>query len=141
MMKVVLDTNVLLVSVSDKSPSYWLYRALIEGSFYLCYTTEILSEYEEQFSKHWGSSVATPVMLAILELPNVIPITVHFYLQLLKDADDNKFVDCAFASGAHFIVTEDKGFNSLKNIVFPKINIINLNEFRQILINENLLTL
>jgi putative PIN family toxin of toxin-antitoxin system len=140
-MKVVLDTNVLLVSVSGKSASHWLYKALTEGNFDLCYTTEILSEYEEQFSKHWGSSVTTPVLLALLELPNAVPTTVYFHLQLLKDADDNKFVDCAFASGADFLVTEDNDFNLLKTIAFPKIPVVKLNDFKQVLISKNLMPL
>ncbi len=140
-MKVVIDTNVLLVSVSDKSSSYWLYRTLLQGNFELCYTTEILSEYEEQFSKYWGHLTASPTVLALLELPNALPITVYYNLQLLEDADDNKFVDCAFASGADFIVTEHKDFNLLKNVSFPKIKVFSLNDSRQILINENLIAL
>lgn len=140
-MIVVLDTNILLVSVSDKSSSFWLYRALQEGKFKIAYTTEILSEYEEQLSKHWNSFTATSVLLALLELPNAIQATVYYNLQLIKDFDDNKFVDCAFATGAQFIVTEDKDFDVLKKITFPKINVIDLNSFKQILINRNLITL
>ena len=49
--------------------------------------------------------------------------------QLLQDEDDNKFVDCAIASNASYIVTHDKDFNILKNIPFPKVRIINTEDF------------
>ncbi|WP_307681167.1 hypothetical protein [Segatella copri] len=43
--------------------------------------------------------------------------------------DDNKFVDCAIASNAIFIVTEDKHFKELENIPFPKVEIVGIDDF------------
>ena len=45
--------------------------------------------------------------------------------------DDNKFVDCAFASNSDFIVSNDKDFNVLKTMDFPTINVINIMEFEK----------
>ncbi|MBR5716207.1 MAG: hypothetical protein IKX59_06430 [Bacteroidales bacterium] len=45
------------------------------------------------------------------------------------DKDDDKFVDCAITAGADFIVTEDTHFNHLKQIPFPKITVLTLDEF------------
>ena len=53
---------------------------------------------------------------------------VHFEL-LPADEDDNKFVDCAIAADAEYIVTNDKHFNPLKDILWPKVNIISLANF------------
>lgn len=50
-----------------------------------------------------------------------------------NDPDDNKFVDTAFACNAHFIVTNDRHFNVLKNIEFPKITVIKVEEFVELL--------
>ncbi|MBC8180569.1 PIN domain-containing protein [candidate division KSB1 bacterium] len=47
----------------------------------------------------------------------------------ITDEDDNKFVDCAISSNADFIVTNDRHFNILKNIEFPKVNVINVDDF------------
>ncbi len=63
------------------------------------------------------------------------------YLELVKqyqkrieaDPNDNKFVDCAVAARADYIVTEDKHFNELRKVSFPKINVIGVDEFRQCL--------
>jgi predicted nucleic acid-binding protein len=49
------------------------------------------------------------------------------------DPDDNKFSDCAIAAGANYLVTEDKHFDVLKEIGFPQINVVSLDEFRHIL--------
>ena len=57
-------------------------------------------------------------------MPAGVLIDPHFNWQLLKDQDDNKFVDCAVAANADFIVSNDKGFNVLKNITFPPITVL-----------------
>jgi predicted nucleic acid-binding protein len=54
---------------------------------------------------------------------------------IVQDADDNKFADCAFASNAHYLVSNDKHFNVLKKMPFPKIKVINMAEFISILQN------
>jgi len=46
---------------------------------------------------------------------------------------DNKFIDCAFASNCDLLVTNDKHFNVVKKLDFPQINIVKLQEFKEIL--------
>lgn len=46
-MRVVIDTNVLWVSVSPRSESHWIFQALLDGRLTLCVTTDILGEYDE----------------------------------------------------------------------------------------------
>ena len=55
-------------------------------------------------------------------------VYIHFGL-IQQDVDDNKFVDCAIASDAEYIVTNDAHFDILKSIEWPKISIINTTEF------------
>lgn len=63
-------------------------------------------------------------------LPNVIYIDPHYSFGLIHaDEDDNKFVDCAIASNAIFIVTEDRHYNELANIPFPKVEVIGIDDF------------
>jgi predicted nucleic acid-binding protein len=42
-------------------------------------------------------------------------------------------VDCAITAGADYIVTEDSHFDHLKNIPFPQLNILTLDEFNDTL--------
>lgn len=44
MVRVVLDTNVLLVSISPNAPNHWIIEHFINEHFILCVTTDILPE-------------------------------------------------------------------------------------------------
>lgn len=66
----------------------------------------------------------------LLKSEHVVFIDTYFRLQLIEeDPDDNKFVDCAFAAAATFIVSNDKHFDVLKEVDFPKIPVIKLKAF------------
>ena len=133
-MKIVLDTNVLLVSISRKSPFNWIFQNLIDGAFSLCVTTDILLEYEELIAQHMGKSFAHETIDVLISLPNLKRIEKYFFWNLLpNDADDNKFVDCAIASGADYLVTEDKDFRVLESVDFPKVSCLSIDQFRTLL--------
>ena len=51
------------------------------------------------------------------------------YEEIYDDPDDNKFVDCAVAAQAEYIVTNDKHFNVLNNLPWPKLVVLNIKEF------------
>lgn len=131
-MKVVLDTNILLVSFSSKSPLHWIWTGLLENQFTLCATTDILLEYEEVISRHAGQAIAQNVLDAITDLPNLEFITKYIFWQLIEqDTDDNKFVDCAIACNAKYLVSEDKHFKILETIPFPKVEVIGVEAFKK----------
>jgi uncharacterized protein len=50
-----------------------------------------------------------------------------------SDLDDNKFVDVALIANVDYIVTNDRHFNVLKTTPFPKVQVINVDEFMEIL--------
>lgn len=129
-LKVVLDTNVLLVSISSKSKYHWIYEKLLAKEFDLFISNEILMEYEEVISRKFNISVARDIVKALLILPNVSKISIYYNWNLIaEDSDDNKFVDCAINSNSHLLVTHDNHFNILKEIDFPKIQIASIEEF------------
>lgn len=131
MKKIVLDTNVFLVSISSKSRLHWIYKNLLKGNFILCLTTDILMEYAEIIENHMGKIASESALGVLQNLPNVEFITTYYKFNLLKDEDDNKFVDCAIASNATFIVSHDKDFNILSQIDFPKVIVIDTVEFKK----------
>jgi len=136
-MRIVLDTNVLLVSISDRSPYHWIYLGLTQGKYELCVTTEILLEYTEIIEQHMGVGVSESLQGTLDNLPNVNLITSYFRFDLIqKDRDDNKFVDCAIAANAHYIVSEDKDFRVLRKIEFPKVEVLGVEEFKEKLEKE-----
>ena len=130
----VLDTNILLVSISGKSKYHWIFQGLIHHQFELAITTDILSEYEEIISDKYSTTVAQNVMRTLLLFPNVIQTNVYYKWNLIQnDKDDDKFVDCAIASNADAIVTHDKHFNILENIPFPPVKVLDISEFKGLL--------
>lgn len=47
---------------------------------------------------------------------------------ITRDPDDNKFVDCAIAGNVRFVVSNDRHFDELKEIDFPKVDILSADE-------------
>ena len=131
-MRIVLDTNIVLVMISKRSPFRWVFDAFLEEKFTLCVTTDILDEYAEIIENHIGVDAAQSFLAIVEEAENVAFVTKYFYWNLIKaDPDDDKFVDCAIACNANFIVSEDKHFRVLKQVDFPKINVLTLKEFEK----------
>ena len=132
--RVVLDTNCLLASLSSKSENFRVWKDFQEGKFTLCVSNDILEEYQEIIAKKATPSVAQNVIRAIIESDHVEFIDPHFHVYaIFADPDDNKFVDCAFAANAAFIVSEDSHFDVLKTLAFPKILVVKLESFLKFL--------
>jgi len=136
-MKVVIDTNILLVSISPASQYRWIFNGLLNEDYTLCVTTDILMEYEEILGNHMSPELATIVLQIVENAPNVEFVTRYFQWNLITaDADDNKFVDCSVAANAKYLVTHDKHFNVLKDIEFPKIEVIDAEYFKSALATQ-----
>ena len=135
MRRIVLDTNCLLQSLPSKSPYHKIWSDVLGGKISLCVNTEILDEYEEILSQKINSEVATNVVEAIARLHTTVYQEIYVHFNLIRDdADDNKFADCAVASGAEFIVTNDNHYNVLKRIPWPDVNVLNIKEFIKVLL-------
>ena len=129
--RVVLDTNVLLVSISEKSKLHWIFEKLLNKDYKLCVTTDILDEYAEIIERHMGSEASENILKTLENLSNVEKITRYYRFRLLKDEDDDKFVDCSIAANASYIVSHDKDFKILETIPFPKVKVINTEAFKE----------
>lgn len=120
-LRIVLDTNVIVRAISGRSLSSLIFDALLNQQFTLCVSTEILLEYEEKITQIFDAYVAELVVSTLVVLPNVQRTEVYFNLRLIaQDADDDKFVNCAFVADAHYIVSEDRHFRILTHVDFPK---------------------
>ena len=130
--RLVIDTNVLVSCLSSKSMYHKLIQALLNEEFQLFVTDEIMFEYEEILKLKYSYEVANAFIAALKELPNVAYIKVYFKWNLLTDEDDNKFADCYLAANAQLLITNDKGFEQLRKVDFPIINIIKLEDYLNI---------
>ena len=133
-MKVVLDTNVLLVSIATKSRYRVIFDSLINNGITLIISNEILSEYTEIIERKTNMMIASNVSEMLVSLPNVYKQEVYYRWGLIEeDKDDNKFVDCAIAGNVDYLVSNDQHFNCLKKIDFPKLNLLSIDEFMDLL--------
>ena len=129
---VVIDTNCLLQIISRNSPYRPIWDAFLLGKFDLCVSNDILEEYQEILEQQITPTVAENLVLLILNKQNVKLVDPHFRMGVITaDPDDNKFVDCAFAANADYLVSEDSHFNILRNMPFPHLNLVTLDEFME----------
>ncbi len=97
-------------------------------------THDILLEYEEKLLQFYGEDLLSNVLFLFEILPNVHRIETFYNLALITaDPSDNKFVECAFACNAQYIITNDKYFNVLANIDYPKIRFVSIKKFASII--------
>lgn len=131
--RIVLDTNVFLVSLAPQYKYHWIYKYILEGKLELCITTEILLEYEEIVCVRYGLERVEGMFNYLLLLPNVKLINPSYRWYLIEnDHDDDKFIDCYITSNADYLVGNDKHFNILLLIDFPKINLLKYEEFEML---------
>ena len=133
-MRIVLDTNILLVSIPKKSPYRIIFDSLLHNKFELIISNDILSEYTEIIAQKTNHSIAVNVAEMLLSLSNVKKQEIFYKWNLIDiDKNDNKFVDCAIAGSADYLVSNDKHFNCLKLIDFPQLNLLTIDEFLALL--------
>ena len=127
---IVLDTNCLLQSLPSRSPYHEIWTCILCGDISLCVNTEILNEYEEIISLKTTPAIARSVVETIARLPSTRFQETYIHFELIEhDMDDNKFVDCAVAANAEYIVSNDAHFKCLNYIPWPKVVVIGIKEF------------
>lgn len=135
--RVVIDTNCLLQMLGARSPYHFLFELFIRFGYTMCVSTEVLLEYEEILRRKASPLAADLFLRVIVRSRNVIRKDPYYRLRVInKDMDDNKFTDCAFACQADYIVTNDNHFQDAVNSRFPTFNVISLDEFAKMMIQQ-----
>ncbi|MFB9843389.1 putative toxin-antitoxin system toxin component, PIN family [Mucilaginibacter ginsenosidivorans] len=128
--RLILDTNIFLVSLAPNFKYHWIYRSLFRGKFELVVSNEILTEYQEQITVRYGIEKSDTALDYLLLLPNVILKNPSFLWQLVEnDKDDNKFIDCYIASQSDYIISNDRHIHQIKTSKFPQIAVLRYEEF------------
>ena len=124
-MRLVVDTNIFFSGLNPKSRYYPILRGICSGRYKLLVSTSVLLEYEEILQRVFPKELLEQFWLFILTSENVVFVSPTFSFQLpFADEDDQKFVDCAVCGSADFLITNDKHYNILKGIRFPKVRVI-----------------
>lgn len=130
MRSIVLDTNCLLACIAHSSKFHSVWTAFLNEKFSLCVSNEIMTEYEEILARKTSLNFAEMIIHILLNSENIVFVNPHYRFGLITaDPDDNKFVDCAIVANADYIVSQDAHFSILKEISFPKVNVISIEKF------------
>lgn len=133
-MNIVIDTNILLVSIPAHSKYRPVLNAFSNRKYTLIITTAIYFEYIEILENLSAKGVAKYIEDALVFARNVLQTEVYYNWNLITvDPDDNKFTDAYIAANADYLVTNDAHFNEVKKIPFPPVNIISADEFLEVL--------
>jgi uncharacterized protein len=130
MQRLVIDTNVFVSALIQRGYPYLITRELFSNNdIQLCVSDEILEEYydvlnREKFQKFLGFIGKAQLLLA-----NIKRKAIKHYpdvkINLIKDLDDNKFLELSETCKANFLITgntNDFTFKEYKTtkIVTPK---------------------
>lgn len=120
-MKVVIDTNVFISRVaSSKGAPARIFDKWVNGAFELIASNDIIIEYRtalgyERVRKRHG---LTPPQIenVINDLLSAVTLVTPTEAvdSVVDDPDDHKFLECAQAGGAEFIISGDKHLLNLK---------------------------
>lgn len=108
MIQVVIDTNILISALlhPEGHPAKVLLVAMGGTAARLCVSGEVYSEYEEVIRRprfKRSESEITNTLRAIREIGTWVKPTIR--VRACADADDDIFLECAQAAGAHYLVT------------------------------------
>ena len=127
-MKIVIDTNVLVSGVFFGGFPRKILSSVVSQKITACATAEIINEYEEIVQEmidrkqgHIDRLILSPLIKAI-EI--IEPIT---HIEICRDPDDDKFLECAKDSHALYIVSGDKDLLVLKE--YENIQIVTAKDF------------
>jgi uncharacterized protein len=84
MLKIVLDTNIILNSITSSSPYHIILTSLFQNKYNLVVTSDILLEYEEKFSEKFSAEIAEYAIGAWLQNKSVDKVEIFFHLGLIK---------------------------------------------------------
>jgi len=110
MQKVVIDTNVIVSALIQKSFPYKIVNELfIEDKIKLCVSEALMREYYEvlrrpKFAAYYDFVARAEALLADIEAKAVMYYP-DISLDLISDKDDNKILELADACSADFIIT------------------------------------
>jgi uncharacterized protein len=137
MLKVVLDTNIIISGVLYRGNSFEVLKMIEEEKVLAFSTLEILNEVfdvlkRDKFSRRIDSLKIKydDLFGKIVKLLKIIKTTENVILkksELCRDKDDNKFIKCAILSGSNFLISGDTDLLIMKSI--RNIKIVTAAEF------------
>lgn len=133
MLRIVLDTNILLSAIVCNEKPRKLFQMGIDGKYKILISKETLDELSEVIQRpkfKMTREDIVRIVSALMETGENVRITSNFKI-ISNDPDDNIIINTAYDGNADYIVSGDKDIKDLKN--FRKIKIVSVDEMLKIL--------
>ena len=134
-MRVVIDTNILVsAALKGRKPSIVIQYIVDHSEWEWVVSSEILAEYKEVLSRK-KLKLTEDIKTRWFELldTSTILIEVNIALDFPRDQKDAKFLACAIATNADFLITGDRDFQEAQLLL--NTTIISLSAFQELMIN------
>ena len=110
MQKIILDTNIVVSALIQKSyPHYIVFNHVLEDYVQLCLSEALLDEYRDVLSRSKFAGIAHFTHNAEIVINRFTKIALFykpkFCLDIIKDKSDNKLLELAVESDADFLIT------------------------------------
>ena len=127
-MRIVVDTNVIISGVFFGGAPGEVLKAIVSNKVTACASKQIVEEYieivNEMISRKQGK-LNNNILLTLIESLEMIKPKTH--IEISRDRDDDKFIECAKDADALYIVSGDKDLLVIKQ--YENIKIITAKEF------------
>ena len=127
-MRIVVDTNVLISGLFFGGFPRRILTSIINKQLTACATTEIINEYEEIVEEmidrkqgHLNRTILAP-LIQTMEI--IEPVS---HIEVCRDPDDDKFLECARDSHALYVVSGDKDLLVIEK--YENIQIVTAKDF------------
>ena len=134
-MKIVIDTNVLISGIFFGGFPQKVLLSVVGKQITACASTEIVNEYQEvihEMIDRKQGRIKKDILVPVLNALELIePIS---EIQLSRDPDDDKFIECAKDAHALYIVSGDKDLLVLDH--YEDIEIVTAKEFCELYLSE-----
>ncbi len=132
MLKVVLDTNILVSSIFWSGASYKILGLITKGRIESYTSKVILNELKQVLKSKIKYHLPEAKIQEILELTKLHSFLVNPKLKvnIVNDSKDNKFIECAIEAKANYIISGDRHLLDIKK--YKNIQIVTPSEFLKI---------
>ena len=133
MIRIVLDTNILVSAIIRNGNPRKLFQLGIDGKYQILISKEVLDELSDVLQRPKFKMTREDIIhivSTLLETAQIVRLTSNFKV-ISKDPDDNIIINTAHDGNANYIVSGDKDIRDLKN--FQKIKIVSVAEMLKIL--------
>ena len=127
-MKIVVDTNVVASAIFFGGKPRELLEMLVSKKLEAYASSEIVDEYrdtvEELQDRYPGKPITIPLTLIVSAMKIIEPSS---HVDVCRDPDDNKFIECACDAKCVYIVSGDKDLLSVGK--YENIKIVTVADF------------